>query len=140
MELWHFIVAGIIVLDLIFVIVILTWKKKKIDQIMRDMKFSGETFILGPEKASFRGATAKYGRIKGNGVIGLTSEKVMFIPYIGKHIIIPIQKIKDVSESKRFLGHYLHRPILILHGTETDAGFFVKNNFRWQNAIKSIVR
>lgn len=119
----------------------MSWKRKKVEHIFREMKLSGEAFILGPEVASFRGATAKYGRIKCDGVIGLTNEKIIFVPFVSKKFFIPTNEIKDVSESKKFLGHYRAGiSVLVLHSKEADIGFFVKNVLRWQNAIRGIIK
>lgn len=118
----------------------MSWKKKKIMSAFRNMQLSGETFVLRPEIASFRGATAKYGRVKCDGVIGLTNGKTIFEPFVGKKMIIMMDDIRDVSEKKNFLGQYRARmSVLVLHGKEADIGFFVKDILRWQNAIKGII-
>ena len=121
--------------------VYMSWKRKKVEHIFREMKLSGETFILDPEVASFRGATAKYGRIKCDGVIGLTNEKIIFVPFVSKKFFIPTNEITDINESKKFLGHYRAGiSVLVLHSKEADIGFFVKNILRWQNAIRGIIK
>ncbi len=119
----------------------LSSRKKKIDRLFKEMRLSGEIFVLGPEMASYRGATAKYGRIKNSGVIGLTNEKIIFIPLLGKRITIPLEEIKDVSESRQFLGqHRANLSVLVLHAKDSDVGFFVRNKYRWLNAIRGIIR
>ena len=134
-----YIIIGWFVVFIVILAIFLSWRKRKIEQIIRKMKLSGETFILEPETANYRGASAKYSRIKGNGMVGLTDEKIIFIPFVGKNIIVPINEIEEVRESKRFLGQYVGKPILVLHCTEAEIGFLVKDSRRWQNAIKGVI-
>jgi len=134
------IVISIIGLLFLFVIY-MSWKKRKIADLFRQMKLSGATFVITPEYASFRGATNTYGRVKCDGVIGLTDRKVIFMPMVGKKIEIPLNNIKDITEEKTFLGNI--RPgmsFLVLHGNNVDIGFFVRDNLKWQNAITGMIK
>lgn len=137
---WLVVIIIGLVLFLCFVIY-MSWKKRKIAGLFRQMKLSGETFLINPEFASFRGATAKYGRVKCDGVIGLTNDKIIFIPFIGSKTEIPLKEIRDVSEEKKFLGHYRAGiTVLVLHGQEAEIGFYVKDNMKWQNTITGIIK
>jgi len=137
---WLVIIIIGLVLFLCFVIY-MSWKKRKIAELFQQMKLSGETFLINPEFASFRGATAKYGRVKCDGVIGLTNDKTIFIPFIGSKTEIPLKEIRDVSEEKKFLGHYRAGiTVLVLHGKETEIGFYVKDSMKWQNTITGIIK
>ena len=133
------ILAGIVIFATF--VFYMSWKKKKIMNVFKDMQMSGETFVLGPEIASFRGATAKYGRIKCDGVIGMTSEEIIFIPFVGNRMTIMLNQLKGVGEKKNFLGsHRAGIPVLVLHSKEADIGFFVRDILRWQNTIKGIIK
>ncbi len=122
-------------------VIYMSWKKGKIAGLFREMKLSGETFVINPEFASFRGATAKYGRVKCDGVIGLTNDKIIFIPFIGSKTEIPLKEICDVTEEKKFLGCYrAGMTVLVLHEQEVNIGFYVKDNIKWQNTITGIIR
>jgi hypothetical protein len=58
---------------------------------------------------------------------------------VEKNIIVSINEIEEVRESKRFLGKYVGKPILVLYCTEAEIGFFVKDSRGWQNAIKGVI-
>ncbi|MGB3340380.1 MAG: hypothetical protein WBB37_02740 [bacterium] len=119
----------------------MSWKKRKIAGLFRQMKLSGEVFIITPEFASFRGATSTYGRVKCDGVIGLTDRKVVFMPLVGKKMEIALESMKDVTEEKNFLGSYrAGMSFLVLHDSNLDIGFFVKDNIKWQNALSGIIK
>src|SRR5262245_30845028 len=45
------------------------------DEITLELEAAGERIVRGPERASYRGATATYGRVKGVGVIALTETR-----------------------------------------------------------------
>jgi len=122
-------------------VIYMSWKKAKIAGLFREMKLSGETFIINPEFASFRGATARYGRVKCDGVIGLTNDKIIFIPFIGSKTEIPLKEICDVTEEKKFLGCYrAGMTVLVLHEQEVDIGFYVKDHIKWQNTITGVIK
>jgi hypothetical protein len=138
----------IIIIIIVFIIVLffsftlyMSSKKRKIAGLFRQMQMSGQTFIITPEFASFRGATHTYGRVKCDGMIGLTADKIIFIPLVGKKIEILLGHIKTVTEEKSFLGS--HRPgmsFLVLHGHEADIGFFVRDNIKWQNILTGMIK
>jgi hypothetical protein len=132
-----FIVVGLLFSFAIY----MSWKKRKIADLFRQMKSSGTAFIITPEYASFRGATNTYGKVKCDGVIGLTDRKIIFIPMVGREIEIPLENIRDITEEKTFMGNI--RPgmsFLVLHGNNVDIGFFVSDNIKWQNAIIGMIK
>jgi len=119
----------------------MSWKKRKIAGLFQELKLSGETFIITPEFASFRGATSTYGRIKCDGIIGLTDSKLVFVPLVGKKIEIALENINTVTEEKTFLGSCrAGMPFLVLHGIDMDIGFYVKDNVKWQNTLLGFIK
>jgi hypothetical protein len=134
-----------IIITLIFLILLfslfMSWRRRTYEKTIREMKMSGKTLILGPEPASFRGATAQYGKLKNDGVIALFTEQIIFKPLIGEQIIIPINEVKEVDNKRTFLGsRRAGLDFLILRGTNADIGFYVKDTIRWQNAIKNVMK
>jgi hypothetical protein len=134
-------ITALMLLGLIIVFVTyMSWKRKKIIEAFQALKLSGLTFIIGPEFASYRGATAQYGRVKCDGVIGLSPDKLIFIPFIGPKKEILTNNICRVDEQKTFLGQFragVH--VLVIHEDKADIGFFVKDIATWQNAIEALI-
>ena len=119
----------------------MSWKKRKIASLFKEMKLSGKTFIITPEFASFRGATNTYGRIKCDGIIGLTDRKIIFIPLVGKKIEIVLNSINNITEEKNFLGNVrAGMSFLVLHGADLEIGFYVKDNLKWQNTLLGLIK
>jgi hypothetical protein len=135
------IIALIIISLLLCFTLYMSWKKNKILKIFQNMRRSGNTFIIPPEVASYRGATAKYGRAKCDGVIGMTKDKIIFCPLMGKTLTIDLHCIKDVSQTKKFLGQYrAGMTVMVLHTDRADIGFFVSDHMKWQNSIIGIIK
>jgi hypothetical protein len=114
----------------------MSWKKRKIMALLRQMQLSGTTFVLGPEIGSYRGATALYGRVKCDGVIALTDTLLLFAPFIGTKKEIPLKDFQRVDVTEKFLGQYrMGMQVLVLRAETCDIGFFVNDVNRWQTTL-----
>lgn len=119
----------------------MSWKKRKIMALLRQMQLSGTAFVLGPEIGSYRGATARYGRVKCDGIIALTDTFLLFIPFIGKKKEFPLKDFRGIEITEEFLGQRRRgMQVLVLHADTCNIGFFVNDVTRWQTAIACFVQ
>jgi hypothetical protein len=98
---------------------------------------AAETVIRAPEQASYRGATASgFPRVNNNGVIALTSERLVFLTLTGTFIELPRNELTGIRQSKVFnrsvAGGHAH---LIVQTRSGELGFFVRDNSAWVAAL-----
>src|SRR5690349_2180620 len=67
-------VVGILAVVLLMLVPILGWARRRSRRIEAELaaELAGEPPLIGPEKASYRGGSGPYPKVKGNGVIVLT--------------------------------------------------------------------
>jgi len=114
-------------------------QKKLVESISGEIAVSGVEIVISPERGSFRGATQNYGKIKCDGVMYLSKEKLVFNPLMGKNIIkINLCEIQKITMEKAFLGKWVAGvKVMVLHlADSTQVGFFVKDNELWKHKIE----
>ncbi len=122
------------------------WLKRKRDELRSGLQFdtamAGGELLVPPQKASFRGATQRYGKVKNDGAAFLTSETFVFRPLFGKNVIkIGREEIRSYREDLWFLtarhGNKKHLILKLQDGTET--GFFFIDNEQWKEALDTML-
>ncbi len=139
---YYYLAVALAGLGLLFIIVRQA-KSKTLENLAGEIRtLPAEAMIIRPEKGSFRGSSARFGRLKCDGIIYLTKSQLVFHRYFGKAIKIDLAEIKDISEAKWFNGEYRSgQPHLVLHlADETRVGFFVIDNERWKASLKKLAR
>lgn len=97
---------------------------------------AGEPALAGPENALYRSGSGPYPKVKGNGVLVLTEQRLVFRILIGRSIDIPLGEITGVREAKTFQGNWSGgRQHLIVQTGAGEVGFFVEDNAAWIAAI-----
>lgn len=93
--------------------------------------------VRPPEKGNYRGATAPgHPVVKHNGVIDLTSRRLVFVTLTGKSIEIPMAEITALRESKVFKASAAGRRTHLIIGIPSgEIGFIVSDNAAWINDI-----
>jgi hypothetical protein len=110
---------------------------QRADELRDDVEMRGEQWVIPLESASYRGATHTYGRVKGNGVAGLTDHRVVFEPLIGKGFTIPLARVTGVKVTRWFLGaaRASGRHLVLTLDDGNEVGFFVRDQERWLSAL-----
>ena len=99
---------------------------------------AGEGALRGPENALYRSGSGPYPKVKGNGVLVLTEERLLFRILVGRSVDIPVGEITGVREAKTFRGNWSGgRRHLIVQTGAGEVGFFVEDNAAWMAAITS---
>lgn len=139
-------VVGILAIDLIILILIFGWIKRKsaslIESVRNELMIRGEKTIRGPETAIYRGGTGNSSKIKGNGLIVLTNRSLIFKKIIGQGLEISLEQIKNLRQDKWFLNSYrngrFHLILQLKNGDEI--GFIVQNHSVWLEEITKLIR
>ncbi len=98
--------------------------------------------VRKPEKASFRGATERWGRIKNDGGMFLAPDRLVFVPLAGDNIIgIDLAEMKDVTLERTFMAEW--RPgrlvLVIWLADSTVLGFYVGDPKGWRDDLESAI-
>ena len=139
-------VAGILGFQVLVWIPILVWMKKKsarlIAELTQDLASRSERTTHGPATTLYRGASADFPRVKGNGVIALTERRLVFRPLVGAAIELPIDQIVEVREDTWFLrsakGGLKHVIVKTKSGTEVGWMFSRDQHQAWLEAFRAI--
>lgn len=105
-----------------------------------------EAILMVSSSANFFGVASRKGRqIRGNGVLAVTREQVVFLQWVPKkRLTIPIRSISHVSSVKAFNGKTRFRPLLKIEftdeiGQQEAGGWLVTNLDQWLNTLKSLI-
>lgn len=138
-------VAGIIFIQALVWFFILRWLRKKTDSVMGRisgrMKAGGGGIVFGPQPALYRGSDGRFGKVKGNGVIILTGDRLHFEKLTGRVMEINRSEILDASVKTWFRGKTSfatggkHLVIRTMDGSRT--GFLLKNAELWSEKLMS---
>ncbi|MCA9647656.1 MAG: hypothetical protein H6718_03315 [Polyangiaceae bacterium] len=101
-------VAGILLLQLLIWIPVSSWLRRRsreeVEALGRELEAKGETLVLGPEAALYRGSNAGHGIARGNALIALTNKRLLVRRIVGDPIEVRVGEIAGVRETKWFLG------------------------------------
>jgi hypothetical protein len=132
-------VVGILAFNTLLWIGIARWLRGRLAarrEAMRDKL--GPHPVIDVETATYRGATQRFGRVKGLGLIGLTERHLVFVAAVGKKVIeLDRTEVVGVREDKWFLRSYTggQRHLILRLRDGTEVGFFVRDLARWRTAL-----
>lgn len=107
-------------------------------QLHAELVSSGETVLRGPEAGAYRGASIPgFSKLKGNCLVALTDQRVVYRMFVGKGGEITRDRIVGVREDRGFLGSRVGGQMhLILQLTDGEVGFFVHDHSGWLRALQ----
>jgi hypothetical protein len=120
--------------------VIFRWLRRRARQARDelDAELMTEPALRGPEQALYRSGSGPYPRVKGNGYLALTRERLVFRILVGKSVAVPLAEITGLREEKWFrgarTGGHIH---LVVETTRGELAFFTSDNAAWISAIDS---
>ncbi len=114
--------------------------EQRADALRDDVGLRGEEWVVPLESVSYRGATYTYGRVKGNGVAGLTDRRVVFEPLIGKGFTVPLARVTGVRVTRWFLGaaRASGKHLVLTLDDGNEVGFLVRDLERWLSALAGV--
>lgn len=131
-------VAAVVVPVGVALAVLVTVLVRKNRALHRDLEaeLAGSAVVLGPESAVYRGTTGDYPRVKGNGLIALTAQRLLFRKLLGAGLDIDRSGITGVRLSKSFnrsvVGGRTHLVVTTVSG---EVAFFVTDIDEWVHAL-----
>lgn len=143
--LWVPLVGGILGFQALVWTVVLIWAGRKQGRLKATLSeealAAGEILQRGPEPALYRGATAGYSKVKGNGVILLTNQRLRFRKLTGGRVEVPLDQVVGIREAKTFLHSYragrLNLILQLKNGPEV--GFMVADEPGWMSAMRAVL-
>lgn len=114
-------------------------RRRVIEKTRLAMERSGESWVIPPENGFYQGMLRGIVSTKTMGAMGLTDDKLIFIPPLGHNAEYPLKDIVGISENTWFAGNYRNgRPFMILKFSDgNEVGFQVGNQQRWVEEIRS---
>lgn len=97
----------------------------------------GQSLLLEPDAASYRGARRDYGRVKCDGAMLLTDVVLLFLPLIGRAREVPLERVVSVREERWFLGALRvgQKHLVLTLDDDNEIGFYTRDNVRWIEAL-----
>ena len=107
--------------------------------LVADVRTTGERLTRGPEDALYRGATAGYSQVGGNGVLLLTPQRLLFCKLTGGRIEVRLSEVTGVREARTFRGFTSlgRRHVIVQLRTGAEVGFLVADSAGWLAALRA---
>jgi hypothetical protein len=112
-----------------------------VSTIGADLAAAGEAVVRGPESVVYRGGSEHFPRVKGNGALALTSQRLVFRFLVKNGFEVPTDRIRSAREELWFKGAAkggrMHL-VLALEGGD-EVGFYTSDNDAWISAIRALI-
>jgi hypothetical protein len=138
-------VAGILLIQAIVWIGVSRWVRRKTTALMAKMcnqcTGAGNRTVFAPTSALYRGADARFGNVKGNGVICLTENALWFEKLTGQCIVIDREEIVQATVESTFKGKVSFgtggKHLVIRTRDGNRVGFLIKGAEAWRDALNA---
>jgi hypothetical protein len=131
--------VALVVFALVVPLLVVRWvvrRLRSLETALRTEVPPGD-LVLGPVQAMYRGGTGSFSRVKGNGALALTREKVLFRRIGGSTISIGRHDIVDVDLRNRFLKSNNSHPCMVLRlASQDEVGFQLRGTPDWVAALR----
>ena len=136
-------VVAIVAANAVIWVAVLAWLRgrlRRTDAELRALVKGEERFLVEPSVGNYRGASARFGKVKGTGVAALTDRRVLCAKAVGALIDVPLTDVVGVREDNWFLRSYNGRPHVILKLRDgVEVGFQVGDHARWMEILRARV-
>jgi len=131
-------VLGILSLQAIVWVPILALIRAERNRIPEEVRRSGETLVLGPERADYQGWTHRFGIARTMGTLALTDRRLLFKRPFGRDISILLSETTGVSGAVAFAKyrHDFHRYLVLSLRDGTEVVFLVRDREKWLEALR----
>jgi hypothetical protein len=136
-------VVAIFTVNAIVWVVVARWLRGRMraaESTLRAKLRDGEKLLVEPGMGTYRGATARFGKVKGTGVVALTDQRVLCVKAVGEPVEVALGEVVAVREDKWFMrsANTLQHVILGLRDG-TEVAFQVKDHTRWMETLRKHV-
>ncbi len=136
-------VLSILALNAVIWLALLSWLRGRLrrsDAELRALVQGDERFVVEPTVGNYRGATDRFGKVKGTGMVALTDRRVLCAKAVGSLVDVPLADVVGVREDKWFLRSYNRLPHVILKLRDgVEVGFQVRDHARWMELLHARV-
>jgi hypothetical protein len=137
-------VLTILAVNALMWVVLLVWLRgrlRRCDAQVRALVQAGEQFLVEPAIGTYRGATDRYGKVKGTGVVALTDRRVLCAKAVGALVEVPLADVVGVREDKWFLRSYSggRQHVIMKLRDGVEVGFQVRDHARWMDLLRARV-
>jgi hypothetical protein len=137
-------IAAVLLFQAVIWFLIVRWIKLRtqtgMQRIYKQASIQNTRFIIEPQPGLYRGSDSKFGNIKGNGVICLTGQALLFEKLTGQRIEIDRNEIVDATVENTFKGKLSvatgGRHLVIRTKDGNRIGFLLKNAALWSERLK----
>lgn len=139
------IVAVVAALQIAVWVPVIRWVRKRsaasVAGIGDELLTTGEVVVRGPESVVYRGGSAAFPRVKGNGALALTQDRLVFRFLTQNGFEVRSDQIRSVREERWFKGASkggrMHL-VLEVHGGD-EIGFYTTDNAGWRAALDGLI-
>lgn len=132
-------VAGILLVQSVILLIVFLWLKQKTVSLAQKMHEQSRTenmrLIIEPQSGLYRGADSRYGNVRGNGVIYLTDDSIIFKKLTGQRIVIDRAEIAGATVESSFRGKLSiatgGRHLVVRTKDGNRIGFLLRNAEQW---------
>ena len=140
-----YLILGVqVIVILIIIILVRNIQNRKVKEVLN--KLDKERILAINSKANFFGLQSLgLTQLKGNGVLVLMESEVYFEMWVPKKVIrIPLESIKDIKETKFYLGKTKFKPLLKIsfindENEEDSCTWLVSNIKGWKEKLQKQV-
>jgi hypothetical protein len=138
-------VAGVLLIQAIVWLALFRWMKRNTKTLMSTMSHqptgTGDRIVFAPTPALYRGADARFGNVKGNGVICLTENALCFEKLTGQRIVIDREEIVQATVETTFKGKVSFgtggKHLVIRTRDGNRVGFLIKAAEAWRDTLNA---
>lgn len=137
------VVVGGLALAAAIVIAVMIQVGRKLRRIEADVRAGlapGERFLLEPAVGNYRGASGRFGIVKGVALLAVTDRRVICRKAIGAPIELPLAEVAAVREERWFLrssNGMLHLVLTLRDGVEV--GLQTRDHGRWLAGLRAAI-
>jgi len=134
-------VLGVLLLQVLIWVPVSLWlrarNRRAAAALSAELAATGERVIRGPESGVYRGATDRFGRVKGNGTMVLTDRRVVFQKILGARVEVPFAELAKVREARAFLGSVNSMMVAVLVLRDgNEVGFSFADHASWMAVFR----
>lgn len=132
------IIVAVVLAVVLMVAVLLLWLQRRSQQQAQQLaaELAADTVVRGPEQASYRGGSEQFPAVKGNCLLALTNERLVWQMLIGQRGEISLREITAVREDKTFRTEvHAGRTHLVIATNSGEVGFFTADTPSWAAAL-----
>ncbi|MFA4966101.1 MAG: hypothetical protein WC709_10790 [Thermoleophilia bacterium] len=111
--------------------------ERRADELRAEVERLGECWVLPLQGAAHRSARHTDARPRGNGVLGLTTRRLLFEPIVGERLSIPVVRLRGARAGPESRGAATagRRELVLVLDDDTEVAFLVRDEREWLRGL-----